>query len=81
MKIAVVGSMNLDMIVHADRIPLKGETIKGDGLEYQPGGKGANQAVAMAKLGADVAMFGCVDRKSTRLNSSHTMQSRMPSSA
>ena len=58
MKIAVVGSMNLDMIVHADRIPLKGETIKGDGLEYQPGGKGANQAVAMAKLGADVTMFG-----------------------
>lgn len=60
MKIAVVGSMNLDMIVHADRIPLKGETIKGNGLEYQPGGKGANQAVAMAKLGADVSMFGCV---------------------
>lgn len=60
MKIAVVGSMNLDMIVHADRIPLKGETIKGGGLEYQPGGKGANQAVAMAKLGADVTMFGCV---------------------
>lgn len=52
--------MNLDMIVHADRIPLKGETIKGGGLEYQPGGKGANQAVAMAKLGADVTMFGCV---------------------
>lgn len=60
MKIAVVGSMNLDMIVHADRIPTKGETIKGDGLEYQPGGKGANQAAAMAKLGADVTMFGCV---------------------
>ena len=36
MKIAVVGSMNMDMIVHADRIPLKGETIKGNGLEYQP---------------------------------------------
>lgn len=60
MKIAVVGSMNMDMIVHADRIPLKGETIKGNGLEYQPGGKGANQAAAMAKLGADVSMFGCV---------------------
>lgn len=60
MKIAVVGSMNMDMIVHTDRIPLKGETIKGDGLEYQPGGKGANQAAAMAKLGADVTMFGCV---------------------
>ena len=48
MKIAVVGSMNMDMIVHADRIPLKGETIQGEDVEYQPGGKGANQAVAMA---------------------------------
>lgn len=59
MKIAVVGSMNMDMIVHADRIPLKGETLEGNGIEYQPGGKGANQAVAMAKLGAQVTMFGC----------------------
>ncbi len=60
MKIAVVGSINMDMIIHADRIPLKGETIKGDNIEFQPGGKGANQAVAMAKLGADVFMYGCV---------------------
>lgn len=60
MKIAVVGSMNMDMIVHADRIPLRGETIKGSQIEYQPGGKGANQAAAMAKLGAQVTMFGCV---------------------
>lgn len=60
MKIAVIGSMNMDMIVHADRIPLKGETIRGSEIEYQPGGKGANQAVAMAKLGADVSMFGCI---------------------
>ena len=59
MEIAVVGSMNMDMIVHADRIPRKGETIAGSGIEYQPGGKGANQAVAMAKLGAAVTMFGC----------------------
>lgn len=60
MKIAVIGSMNMDMLVHADRIPGKGETIKGSTIEYQPGGKGANQAVAMARLGAEVAMFGCV---------------------
>ena len=60
MEIAVVGSMNMDMIIHADRIPLKGETIPGSSIEYQPGGKGANQAVAMAKLGARVIMFGCV---------------------
>lgn len=60
MKISVVGSINMDMTVTADRIPLKGETLKGGTLSYIPGGKGANQAVAMAKLGAEVEMFGCV---------------------
>ena len=53
-KIGVVGSINMDMTVKAERIPLKGETLKGEDLKYVPGGKGANQAVAMAKLGADV---------------------------
>lgn len=60
MKISVVGSINMDMTVKAERIPLKGETLKGEDLKYIPGGKGANQAAAMAKLGADVEMFGCV---------------------
>lgn len=64
MKIAVVGSINMDMTVTADRIPLKGETLKGKELQYIPGGKGANQAVAMAKLGAHVEMFGCVGNDS-----------------
>ena len=59
-KIGVVGSINMDMTVKAERIPLKGETVKGEDLKYIPGGKGANQAVAMAKLGANVEMFGCV---------------------
>ena len=59
-KIGVVGSINMDMTVKAERIPLKGETLKGEDLKYIPGGKGANQAVAMAKLGAEVEMFGCV---------------------
>ena len=59
-KIGVVGSINMDMTVKAERIPLKGETVKGGDLKYIPGGKGANQAVAMAKLGAKVEMFGCV---------------------
>ena len=54
MKLAVVGSINMDMTVTAERIPLKGETLRGDSLHYIPGGKGANQAVAMAKLGAKV---------------------------
>lgn len=60
MKISVVGSINMDQTVTAERIPLKGETLHGDSLSYIPGGKGANQAVAMARLGADIEMFGCV---------------------
>lgn len=60
MKISVVGSINMDMTVTAERIPLKGETLHGDTLNYIPGGKGANQAVAMARLGAEVEMYGCV---------------------
>lgn len=60
MKLSVVGSINMDMTVVAERIPRKGETIQGKELRYAPGGKGANQAVAMARLGADVTMFGCV---------------------
>ena len=64
MKVAGIGSMNMDMIIHADKIPLKGETVKGGEIEYQPGGKGANQAVAIAKLGTKVTMFGCVGNDS-----------------
>ncbi len=60
MNIAVIGSINMDMTVEAERIPLKGETLYGENLRYIPGGKGANQAVAMARLGAKVEMFGCV---------------------
>ena len=41
MKLAVVGSINMDMTVTAERIPLKGETLRGDSLHYIPGGKGA----------------------------------------
>lgn len=59
-RIAVVGSINMDMTVTAERIPHKGETLLGDSISYIPGGKGANQAVAMARLGAEVEMFGCV---------------------
>lgn len=58
--IAVVGSINMDLVVTADRLPGTGETITGKDLQYLPGGKGANQAAAAAKLGAEVQMFGCV---------------------
>lgn len=60
MKLAVIGSINMDQVVTAERIPGKGETLPGNELNYVSGGKGANQAVAMARLGADVTMFGCV---------------------
>jgi ribokinase len=60
MKLSVVGSINMDLTVTAERIPQKGETLRGSSIHYIPGGKGANQAVAMARLGANVQMFGCV---------------------
>lgn len=60
MKLAVVGSINMDIAVTTPKLPMRGETLIGNDLHYVPGGKGANQAVALAKLGADVTMFGCV---------------------
>jgi ribokinase len=58
--ISVVGSLNMDMTVTTPRIPKKGETVLGSGLTFYPGGKGANQAYALSRLGADVTLFGCV---------------------
>lgn len=60
MKIVVVGSLNLDSIVQAKRFPNKGETLIGECSSISFGGKGANQAVCVAKLGADVSMIGCL---------------------
>jgi ribokinase len=58
--ILVVGSINMDLVASAERIPAPGETIHGTGFETHPGGKGANQAVAVARLGYPVAMIGRV---------------------
>jgi ribokinase len=58
--IAVVGSLNLDLVVRVLRLPGPGETVSGDDVFRNPGGKGANQAVAAARLGRGVAMVGCV---------------------
>src|SRR5258708_31387983 len=59
--ILVVGSLNMDQVVRVPRIPVMGETLLGAGaLKLVPGGKGANQAIAMARLGASVAMAGRV---------------------
>jgi ribokinase len=58
--ILVIGSANADLVVAVDRRPGAGETVLGGDLAVQPGGKGANQAVAAARLGASVAFAGCV---------------------
>ena len=60
--VLVVGSLNMDLVVSAQRLPKKGETILGDEFATFPGGKGANQAVAAGKLGANVSMVGCLGR-------------------
>jgi ribokinase len=60
MKVCVVGSLNMDLVVKAARLPQVGETLTGAEFATYPGGKGANQAVAAARLGAAVAMIGCV---------------------
>jgi len=59
-QLTVVGSINLDLVAKVERLPRAGETLTGATLERIPGGKGANQAVAAARLGADVRMVGCV---------------------
>lgn len=58
--VIVVGSINVDLIVHASRLPRPGETVTGGRFERAGGGKGANQAVAAARTGAAVALVGAV---------------------
>lgn len=59
-KVVVVGSLNADLTVVTQRLPLPGETVSGEGLRILPGGKSANQAVQAALLGAEVHMVGAV---------------------
>jgi ribokinase len=58
--IVVIGSLNMDLVVRVARMPRGGETVPGGDLQLIPGGKGANQAVAAARLGSSVAMVGRV---------------------
>jgi len=59
-EVVVVGSLNMDLVARAPRLPVPGETLLGRSFATLPGGKGANQAVAAARLGARTAMIGCV---------------------
>jgi len=58
--ILVIGSLNMDLVARCERLPQSGQTVFGSDFFTAPGGKGANQAVAAARLGARVTMAGCV---------------------
>lgn len=57
-KVIVLGSINMDMVMETDRLPKVGETLLGETIDYYVGGKGANQAVAASRVGAEVSLIG-----------------------
>jgi ribokinase len=57
-KVCVIGSVNMDLVARAPRLPVPGETIIGQRFDTYPGGKGANQAVSAARMGAEVRLIG-----------------------
>jgi len=61
-RVVVAGSSNFDVVVHADRPPREGENVLATNLKFFPGGKGANQAVAVKRLGAKVTFIGAVGK-------------------
>jgi len=59
-KIVVLGSLNIDMVMTAQRLPVIGETVHGDHIQYMMGGKGLNQAVAASRMDISTSIIGCV---------------------
>jgi len=72
-RVIVVGSVNVDLVVHADHLPAPGETITGATFSEHDGGKGANQAVAAVRLGASTAFVGAVGRDAYGLRARATL--------
>ncbi|WP_342528308.1 ribokinase [Chryseomicrobium sp. FSL W7-1435] len=72
--ITVIGSINMDLVVRTDNFPKQGETRLGDLFATIPGGKGANQAVAAARLGAEVTMLGVVGKDAFGQELTKTLQ-------
>ena len=70
-QVVVIGSINMDMVARSARLPAPGETLVGEAFEMAPGGKGANQAVAAARLGARTAFVG---RLGTRLHGTDLLE-------
>jgi ribokinase len=73
--VVVVGSINVDLLINVDRHPVPGETLIGRGMTVLPGGKGANQAVAAAQMGAAVSMVGAVGRDTQAANATSILES------
>jgi ribokinase len=73
-RIVVVGSVNMDLVVRCGRLPRPGETVIGRDFRTLPGGKGANQAVAAARLGASVEFVGCVGADSFGRQAEETLR-------
>jgi len=91
-KIVVLGSFNMDMTVFADSLPQPGETVLGSNLLQSPGGKGSNQAIGAARLGAEVTFVGSVGRdgfgdqamkiyESENIDTTYVTRSHLPTGA
>jgi len=73
-SILVIGSLNMDLILKTERIPLVGESFLGKEYKYSPGGKGANKAIAAARLGADVTFAGKIGKDSNGIELKNRMR-------
>ena len=80
-RITVLGSLNMDISVTVPRLAGPGETVLGSAARLQPGGKGANQAVAAARLGASVRMAGCCETMTSAARSGRLCRTRGSTSA